>query len=151
VKYLLTFRQFGRLPAPVRNGYLGGRLALLPFPGSLVFWGVERARRVFSEFPLALQIPLLPNVNRHESPIGIRVPQAGLLHHSNAEPPEYERAAGHVRNMYKRTHRWEKILRDQDEALVGKESPVVTCCLAPSGTTWNFRRLRRAHGRMRRG
>jgi hypothetical protein len=31
-----------------------------------------------------------------------------------------------LRNSYKRTHRWEKILRDQDElALVGKESSVV--------------------------
>ena len=54
VKYLVTFRHFGRLPARVREGYLAGRLALLPFPGSLVFWGVERARRVFPEYPLAL-------------------------------------------------------------------------------------------------
>src|SRR5262249_5927977 len=28
VKYLVTFRHFGRLPAAVRDGYLGGRLAL---------------------------------------------------------------------------------------------------------------------------
>jgi hypothetical protein len=125
VKYLVTFRPFGRLPAAVRKGYRDGRLALLPFPGSLVFWGVERARRVFSKFPLALQIPLLPNVNRHESPIGLRVPQAGLLHEPNAERPEYEGEAGHLRNTYKRTHRWEKILRDQDDALVGKEAPLV--------------------------
>ena len=79
VKYLVTFRQFGRLPASVREGYLGGRLTLLPFPGSLVFWGVERARRAYSQLPMALQIPLLANVDRHESPIGIRVPQAGVL------------------------------------------------------------------------
>ena len=133
VKYLVTFRQFGRIPAPLRKGYLGGQLALLPFPGSLVFWGVERARRVFSEYPLALQIPLLANVSRHESPIGIRVPQAGLLHQPNAERPEYESAAGDLRNTYKRTHRWEKILRDQDEALVGKESPLVNVLFSTVG------------------
>jgi hypothetical protein len=125
VKYLLTFRQFGRLPAAVREGYLGGRLALLPFPGSLVFWGVERARRGFSGLPLALQIPLLANVNRHESPIGIRVPQAGMFHVPHADQPTYESAAGDVRATYKRTHRWEKVLRDQDEPLIGKEASLV--------------------------
>jgi hypothetical protein len=126
VKYLVTFRQFGRLPAPVREGYLGGRLALLPYPGSLVFWGVERARQVYPRLPLALQIPLLANVNRHESPIGIRVPQAGVLHLPNAERPTYASAAGHLRNTYRRTHRWERILRDQDQLeLVGKESSLV--------------------------
>jgi hypothetical protein len=108
-------------------------LVLLPFPGSLVFWGVERARRVFSEHPLALQIPLLANVNRHESPIGVRVPQAGLLHEPSPERPEYESAAGDVRNTYKRTHRWEKVLRDQDEALVGKESPLVNVLFSTLG------------------
>jgi hypothetical protein len=126
VKYLVTFRPFGRLPAKVRDGYLGGRLALLPFPGSLVFWGVQRARQVYPQLPLALQVPLLANVNRHELPIGIRVPQAGVLHQPNADRPTYESPAGHLRNTYKRTHRWEKVLRDQDElALVGKESSVV--------------------------
>lgn len=125
VKYLVSFRQFGRLPARVRKGYLGGRLALLPFPGSLVFWGVERARQVYPQLPLALQIPLLANVNRHESPIGIRVPQAGVLHEPNADQPTYESAAGHLRNTYKRTHRWEKVLRDQDDPLVENESPLV--------------------------
>jgi hypothetical protein len=126
VKYLLTFRQFGRLPAAVREGYLGGRLMLLPFPGSLVFWGVQRANHLYSQLPLALQIPLLANVNRHESPIGIRVPQAGVLHQPNADVPTYTSPAGHLRNSYKRTHRWQKFLRDQDElALVGKESSLV--------------------------
>lgn len=126
VKYLVTFRQFGRLPAPVREGYLGGRLALLPFPGSLVFWGVDRARRAYGQLPMALQIPLLANVDRHESPIGIRVPQAGVFHQPNADRPEYASAAGHLRNTFRRTHRWEKILRDQDELeLLGKEASLV--------------------------
>jgi hypothetical protein len=127
VRYLITFRPFGRLPAPVRKGYLGGRLALLPFPGSLVFWGVERARRLHQELPLALQIPLLANVNRHEYPIGIRVPQAGVLYQPNADRPEYEDSAGHLRDTYLRTNRWDKILRDQDDlAQARKESPLIT-------------------------
>jgi hypothetical protein len=126
VKYVVTFRHFGRLPAVVREGYLGGRLTLLPFPGSLVFWGVERARRAYSQLPMALQIPLLANVDRHESPIGIRVPQAGVFHQPNADQPTYARTDGHLRNAYRRTHRWEKILRDQDQVeLLGKEASLV--------------------------
>src|SRR5262249_32784323 len=70
--------------------------------------------------------PVLANVNRHESPIGIRVPQAGVLHQPNAEQPTFTSPAGHLRNTYRRTHRWEKILRDQDElALIGKEASLV--------------------------
>jgi len=62
VKYLLTFRPFARLPAAVRAAYLGGRLRLLPFPGSLVYWGVPGYHRLREELPLALQIPLLLGV-----------------------------------------------------------------------------------------
>jgi hypothetical protein len=126
VKYLLTFRPFGRLPAAARQGYLAGRLALLPFPGSLVFWGVERARLVYPQLPLALQIPLLANVDRHEAPIGIRVTQAGVLHQPNADRPTYASAAGHLRDTYQRTNRWDKTSRDQDDlALAGPAAPLV--------------------------
>jgi hypothetical protein len=125
-KDLVTFRPFGRLPAAAQEGYLGGRPRLLPFPGSLVFWGVERARRAYQQLPQALQIPLLANVDRHESPIGIRVPQAGVVHQLHADQPTYATADGHLRNAYKRTHRWEKILRDQDQVeLLGKEASLV--------------------------
>src|SRR5439155_10921593 len=40
VLYLLTFRPFAKLPSAVQKAYLAGELHLLPFPGSLVFWGV---------------------------------------------------------------------------------------------------------------
>ncbi|MBL8821383.1 MAG: M28 family peptidase [Planctomycetia bacterium] len=126
VKYLVTFRPFGRMPVAVREGYLKGRLALLPFPGSLVFWGVDRARRIYPQLPLGLQIPLLANVDYHESPIGIRVPQSGLFHQPTSEQPEYANTAGHLRNTFKRTHRWQKILRDQDQIeLIGQESSLL--------------------------
>jgi hypothetical protein len=39
VKYLLSFRPFGKLPAAVQKSYLAGDVHLIPFPGSLVFWG----------------------------------------------------------------------------------------------------------------
>ena len=77
-------------------------------------------------------------MNRHESPIGIRVPQAGVLHEPNAEQPTYDDAAGHLRNTFKRTHRWEKVLRDQDEPL-GRQGVAAgqRCCSAPCPTTWS--------------
>ncbi len=127
-KYLLTFRPFTRLPAAVRKAYLAGRLCLLPFPGSLVYWGVPGYHQLARELPLALQIPLLHGVARHRAPEGLRVPQSGFLH----EPTEHRpHAAAHahagvVRNTYKRTHRWDKVLRDQDElALIGREDKLL--------------------------
>jgi hypothetical protein len=49
-----------------------------------------------------------------------------VLHQPNADQPSYVSAAGHLRNTYIRTHRWEKILRDRDELeLLGKEASLV--------------------------
>ncbi len=126
-KYLLTFRPFGRLPAAARKAYLAGNLNLLPFPGSLTYWGVPGYRHLHRELPLALQIPLLFGEARHRMPGGLRVPQSGFLHEPTADRPD----AGHhharrVRNTYKRTHRWDKILRDEDElALIGREDKLL--------------------------
>jgi hypothetical protein len=125
-KYLLTFRPFGRLPAAVRKAYLAGKLHLLPFPGSLAYWGCPGARQLHRELPLALQIPLALGVARHRAPDGVRVPQAGYLHEPTDARPHPGRHAGQVRNTYKRTHRWDKILRDQDElALIGREDKLL--------------------------
>jgi hypothetical protein len=115
VKYLLTFRPFSRLPAPVKKAYLLGKLHLLPFPGSLVFWGVPGYRRLHLELPLALQIPLLPCIAWHRVPEGLRVPQSGYMHEPTKDRPEVHSHAGHIRNTFKRTHRWDKVLRDHDE------------------------------------
>ncbi len=126
VKYLLTFRPFGRLPAAVRKAYLAGSLCLLPFPGSLAYWGVPGYHQLHSELLFALQIPLLISVARHRLPIGVRVPQCGYLHEATADRPHSTSHAGHIRNTYKRTHRWDKILRDQDElALIGREDKLL--------------------------
>lgn len=126
VRYLLTFRPFGNLPAAVRRGYLGGKLVLLPFPGSLVFWGVPGYRSLHKELPLALQVPLLMMVARHRGVTGIRVPQSGYMHEPTANHPHAGHRAHLVRNTYRRTHRWDKVLRDQDElALLGKEDKLL--------------------------
>jgi hypothetical protein len=115
VKYLLTFRPFGELPAPVRKAYLAGELHLLPFPGSLVFWGVESFHRLAAVLPLAEQIPLLHSICRHENPLGIRVPQSGWMHEPRADGVVHNGDHGPFRDTYKRTHRWQRAHRDEDE------------------------------------
>jgi hypothetical protein len=117
VKYLLTFRPFAQLPAPLRQAYLAGRLHLLPFPGSLVFWGAMEYVRLERELPLAMQLPLLHSVPRHEGPFGIRVPQSGWLHEPRLGRPGPD-DHGPVRNTYHRTHRWARVRRDEDELAV---------------------------------
>lgn len=122
VKYLLTFLPFGELPAAVQYAYLEGKLHLLPFPGSLLFWGVPGCRLLQQELPLALQIPLLHCVARHEGPHGLRVPQSGWLHEPRPGQPEPGNLHGPIRNTYIRTHRWARVHRHQDEiALLARE------------------------------
>ena len=92
---------------------------------SLTFWGVPRMHRLFAELPLGLQAPLLQLLTRHAEPHSIRIPQAGLLH----EPKHHGETPAHpelVRNTYKRTHRWDRILRDEDElALIDREDKLL--------------------------
>lgn len=115
VRFVLTFRPFDRLPAAVQNAYLAGTLALLPFPGSLVFFGVPQYHRLAAELPFAAQIPLLHLIERHEAPSGLRVPQSGWLHEPRPGRPAHDAAHGPLRNEFKRTHRWARVLREQDE------------------------------------
>jgi Peptidase family M28 len=115
VRYVLTFEPFASLPAVLREAYRKGDVHLLPFPGSLVFWGVGAYGALQRELPQATQIPLLHSVARHESPGGIRVPQSGWLHEQTAEGPRPHRHHGPFRQTYQRTHRWARVRRDQDE------------------------------------
>jgi hypothetical protein len=135
VKYLLTFRPFGKLPAAVRKAYRAGDLHLLPFPGSLVFWGTPKYRKLRRELPFAMQVPLLQMVPRHEDPHGIRVPQSGWLHeprHDGEEPNHHHH--GPFRNTYKRSHRWERVHRYEDELAVSeKEDQMAHVLFSTSG------------------
>ncbi|HQU43326.1 MAG TPA: M28 family peptidase, partial [Pirellulales bacterium] len=116
VRYLLTFQAFARLPAKVRQAYLSGALHLLPFPGSLVFWGTQQYLSLTDELPTAVQIPLLHLFQRHEAPGGIRVPQSGWMH--EPRPGTQLGEHGPFRNTFQRTHRWAKVHRHEDELAV---------------------------------
>jgi hypothetical protein len=122
IKYLLTFQPFGQLPKKVQNAYVSGDLHLLPFPGSLVFWGALPYLGLRAELPLAMQIPLLHAFARYENPLGIRVPQSGWLHEPHPDMPQPDPDRSPFRNTYRRTHRWAKIHRHEDElAVAGRE------------------------------
>src|SRR5262249_35101787 len=124
VRYLLTFRPFASFPQEVQDAYLSGRLHLIPFPGSLFFWGTTY-RRLQGVLPIAIQIPLLMSVSRHDGPFSIRVPQAGRLHAPRRGPPAPSHY-GPVRNRFKRTHRWSRVLRDEDElAIEARDEPLM--------------------------
>lgn len=120
VKYLLTFQPFARLPAAVRRAYQAGDLHLLPFPGSLIFWGAQAYLGLRSALSHAMQIPLLHLFDRHEAIYGLRVPQAGWMHEIGPDQQAPEHRHGPVRNHVRRTHRWARVHRHQDE-LAGED------------------------------
>jgi hypothetical protein len=126
VKYLLTFRPFQHLPASIREAYLDGHLHLLPCPASLVFWGCQSYLKMQEQLPLAMQIPLLHMAARNENPHGLRVPQSGWLHEPRSGQAEHGDFHGPVRNTFKRSHRWARVLRDEDElALIEREDKLL--------------------------
>jgi hypothetical protein len=115
VKYLLNFEPFGSLPETVKKSYLAGELHLIPFPGSLLFWGVPGYLQMQHELPMANQIPLLHLVERHEAPYGLRVPQSGWIHVPRPDSPSPHEDFGPIRNTFRRTHRWARVRRYEDE------------------------------------
>lgn len=116
VRYLLTFRPFETLSPAIRSTYLAGKLHLLPFPGSLVFWGAKPFLALQHELPFAMQIPLQHLFCRHENPTGLRVPQSGYLHEPHPDHPLPEAGTLPLRNTIRRTHRGQRMARDADES-----------------------------------
>lgn len=114
VRYLLTFRPFSRLPAAAQERYLAGKLALWPFPGSLVFWGMPTYRRLQQELPLAMQIALLRQVVRHGNTRSIRVPQSGWIEMPRPDKPARPVKAELVTDNVKRISRWARVRRYED-------------------------------------
>jgi hypothetical protein len=133
VKYLLTFRPFGRLPGAVRDMYAAGRLALIPFPGSLVFWGQPHYVKLREALPLAMQIPLLKMIPRREGPGGLRVPQTGWLHEPGRRGVKVEIHGSLLNNTYRRTSRFDGVARHDDDAL--REAPESRVARALFGTS----------------
>lgn len=117
VKFLLTFRPFKSLPPQVKELYFGEELALLPFPGSLVFWGMPTYRKLQEKFPLALQIPLLKLVAHHRGIGSLRVPPSGWFYEKH--PDNLHHAMNHqlLHTHFHRTHRWERVHRHENEIL----------------------------------
>ncbi len=115
VKYILTFRPFGTLPGQIRKAYLSGRVHLLPFPGSLIFWGAPPYFDLQKQLLLATQIPLLNVCERSEGIHGLRIPQAGWMHEPRKGGSPPVKSAHKWRNTYRRTHRWEHTERHKDE------------------------------------
>jgi hypothetical protein len=123
VWYLLTFRPFSELPAAAREKYLAGNLALIPSPFSLLQWGMQIYWQGAEKYPFAMQYPILPLVARHEG-AGIRVPQSAWLNEPTRDGKTLEIAEQLVLNTYKRTHRWDRVQRDEDA--VAKSTRVAT-------------------------
>src|SRR5262249_34826299 len=117
--YLLTFRPFGQLPAAVQKAYLAGHLHLWPFPGSLVFWGVPAYHRLSVELTFALPIPMRQRFGRFEHPTGVRIPQSGGMH--EPRPGQPAPRTRRVLNTYRRTHRWARVTKYEDELAVSGE------------------------------
>jgi hypothetical protein len=115
VRYLLTFCSFARLPEAVRAHYLVGQLHLLPFPGSLAFWGMPTYLRLQKDLPLAMQIPMLRLVQRHSGPYGVRIPQSGWLHEPRLGREITVVQPELLSHHYRRSHRWERIPRFEQE------------------------------------
>ncbi|MCX6282260.1 MAG: M28 family peptidase [Bacteroidetes bacterium] len=119
--YLLTFRPFGNLPEIVKQKYFSGDLALIPFPGSLIPWGVKEYIDLSDTLYNAIQFPMLRLVSRNEENFGIRVPQSGWFHQSvpgNENPDILKKL---ILNTYVRTSRWDRKGRTDDPLLDGKE------------------------------
>ena len=118
IRYLLTFRPFSLLPPAIRKRYLNGQLNILPFPGSLVFWGMPNFISLQKEMPLAIQLPLQRLAARHGGPHGMRVPQSGRFHEQGTKLKLPEVEENLLLNTYKRTSRWDRTHRYENELIV---------------------------------
>jgi hypothetical protein len=115
IKFLLTFMPFKMLPETVKNRYFSGSLHLLPFPGSLVFWGMSGYKRLINEHPLMAQIPLHSLVARNRGLGGLRVTQCGWLHEPHPDTRNLKINKNLIQDSYHRTNRWQRVHRYQDE------------------------------------
>ena len=111
VDTVVTFRPFATLPAPVRERYLAGHLRLVPHPAGLVFFEHAGYRKLSLALPRATQIPLLHLFSRLTDSAQLRIPQSGWLD----ELDDLKTKQTHHTMVRKvtRSHRWQRIARDQ--------------------------------------
>lgn len=122
-RYLLTFTPFAMLPEPLQKAYLSGNLHLLPSPAGLAFWGSPLMWILGKSLPYADQILLQRTVARHEGK-GIRVPQSGWLHCRRPGHAEHDPGLGAVHNTVRRTHRWQRVSRTDDDTEFAREDSI---------------------------
>jgi hypothetical protein len=115
VKYLLTFIPYKMFSETLKSRYLSGSIHILPFPGSLVFWGMTGYKHLIKEHPLMAQVPLHNLVARNRGIGGIRVTQCGWLHEPHPDNKNIKINENLIQNSYHRTNRWQRIHRYQDE------------------------------------
>jgi Peptidase family M28 len=112
VHVLLTFEPFATLPDRIQRAYLDRKLRLLPSPGTLAFFEHRGYASLADKLPLAKQIPLLHLFPRIEGGYAVRIPQSGWLDEHETAPGGF--AGGHrVVPGFVRTHRWQRVERDQ--------------------------------------
>jgi hypothetical protein len=101
---------------------------LVPSPGSQVFFQHPRYAELAKELPRASQIPLLHLFPRIEGGYAIRIPQSGWLDEYEAGHEGY--AGGHrIVSSIVRTHRWQRVERDQAVGGEGTFADEVTVAL----------------------
>jgi hypothetical protein len=128
VHTLVTLRPFAALPERIQLAYLARRILLVPSPGSLVFLEHPRYAELARELPRAMQIPLLHLFPRVEGGYAIRIPQSGWLDEYEAGHEGY--AGGHrIVSSVVRTHRWQRVERDQAVGGHGTFADEVTTAL----------------------
>ena len=137
VRYLLTFRPFGVCPPRSAGPTWPASCTCCRFRAACCS-GARRATKLAQELPLAVQIPLLHSLDRHEAPCGLRVPQSGWLHEPRPGQSPPRRGFGPLRNTFRRTHRWARVHRHEDELadVSADEDSWPTCSSAPRPTTW---------------
>jgi Peptidase family M28 len=124
VKYLLTFHPFRDLPTAVRKKYLAGDLNLLPFPGSLLFWGIGAYQKLGRHLRYVEQTPLLHFVERVEHKggrDGLRIPQSGWFHEDGPNAFAHDHGHGPFRETYKRPYRQARAHRFEDHLVYARE------------------------------
>ena len=129
VRAVFTFCPFARLPPAVQRACLDRKILLLPSPGSLVFFEHPGYRSLARALPLATQIPLLHLFPRVEGGYAVRIPQSGWLDEHEAGHDGF--SGGHrVVSSIVRTHRWQRVERD--------EPPATDCAFADTVTVALF-------------
>ena len=127
VDTVVTFRPFATLPAPVREKYLAGRLRLVPHPAGLVFFEHAGYRKLSQALPRATQIPLLHLFSHLADSAQLRIPQSGWLD----ELDDLKAKHTHHTMVRKvtRSHRWQRIARDQSPKEATKFEDLVSIAL----------------------